>query len=63
MRSLCGGMTLRTLLGDRRRRKDDGRKRFFFIAIVAPQDPNVHAEGVRSLCLLSFSWFLSLTKP
>ena len=57
------GMTLRTLLGDRRRRKDDGRKRFFFFAVAAPQGPKVRTERVRSLCFLAFSWFLCLTKP
>ena len=62
MRSMCSGMTLRTLLGDRRRRKDDGRKRFFFFAVAAPQGPKVRTERVRSLCFLAFSWFFVLDK-
>ena len=58
------GMALRTLLGDRPRRKDDGSKRFFFFfAIAALPGAKVRTEGVHSLCFLSFSWFLSLTKP
>ena len=36
----CSGLTLRTLLGDRRR-KDDGRKKFFSFAIAVPQGPKV----------------------
>ena len=58
MRSLCSGMTLRTLLGDRRRRKDDGLKRFFFFAVVAPQGPKLRTERVRSLCFLAFHGFV-----
>ena len=54
MRSLRSGMTLRTLLGDRRRRKDDGRKRLFFFAFVAPQGPKMRTEGVWPLCFLAF---------
>ena len=54
MKSLCGGMTRRTLLGDRRGRKDEGRKRLFFFATVAPQGPKVRMEEVRPLCFLAF---------
>ena len=54
MKSLCSGMTLRTMLGDRRRRKDGGRKRLFFFAIAAPQGSKVHTEEVRLLCFLAF---------
>ena len=62
--SLCSGMMLRTLLGDRHgRRKNDGRKRFFFFAVAAPQGPKVRTERVCSLCFHAFSWFLCLTKP
>ena len=50
MRSLCSGMTLRKLLGNRRRRKDDGRKRFFFFAIATPQGPQ-SAYGGRTFAL------------
>ena len=50
MRSLCSDMTLRTLLGDRRRRKDDGHKRFFFLRHRGPARPqSAYGESTFSL--------------